>query len=170
MAYLREWLKTITALVIILGFLETVLPEAGGVKKFAKLVFGLVLMAAVLQPALQLVMLDWTTAVPTFDGATAEEGWLKTAERLQVTGAAPLLAAAGQSVAVHLQTILLAVEGVESVEVQIAPGRDQIGEVTVAVQGDGRAGSRVKKIAAHYLQIPEEQVTVVIDAGREAVE
>ncbi len=55
-------------------------------------------------------------------------------------------------------------------EVQIAPGRDQIGEVTVAVQGDGRAGSRVKKIAAHYLQIPEEQVTVVIDAGREAVE
>ena len=59
MEQLWAWLKAITALVIILGFLETILPESAGLRGTAKLVFGIVLMAAVLQPVLELVHLDW---------------------------------------------------------------------------------------------------------------
>lgn len=161
MEQLREWLKTITALVIILGVLETVLPESGGIKKFAKLVFGLALMAAILQPVLLIVTLDWAAALPLPEAGHGEHDWLAAAERLQAKGAAPLLAAASHAAARQLEGLLLALEGVEDIEVQLTPASDGIEEVTVKVRGDANLGPRIQKIAAHYFHIPEAQVMVI---------
>ena len=76
MEQLRSWLKTVTGLVIILGVLETLLPDAVG--RIAKLVFGLALMAAILQPVL-FSFTDWAVVARQRRSGC----WLATAERLQ---------------------------------------------------------------------------------------
>ncbi|KLU40365.1 MAG: hypothetical protein AA931_01795 [Peptococcaceae bacterium 1109] len=166
MEQLRSWLKTVTGLVIILGVLETLLPDAGGVKGFAKLVFGLALMAAILQPVLALVSLDWAVVAPPETGV-GQDNWLATAERLQAKGAAPLLAAVEDSAARQLQSLLLTVDGVEEALVELTPGSGQMEEATVVVQGSGEIAPRIRRIAAYYLDIPESKVKVRITSKGE---
>ena len=93
MEQLWAWLKAITALVIILGFLETILPESAGLRGTAKLVFGIVLMVAVLQPVLELVHLDWAISIVGralesvySTSFYAYDDWESTAARLQAKG------------------------------------------------------------------------------------
>src|SRR5690554_3929225 len=165
MEQLRSWLKTITTLVVILGFLETILPESGGVKGFAKLVFGLVLMAAILQPILSLVNLEWALALSPGISDSSQTDWLATAERLQTRGAQPVLAAVDESAAGQLEALVLTVQGVEEADVVIQASMGQIETVRVEVRGDESVGSRVQKIAAQYLGISPNQVDVKVIAG-----
>lgn len=55
--YWKQWLKSLLSLVILLGVLEVLLPS-GGLAKFSKLVLGLALMLAILQPLTLLLNQD----------------------------------------------------------------------------------------------------------------
>jgi|GEM_PF-5052440 len=169
MEELRSWLKTVTAVVIILGVAENLLPEQNSVKGVAKLVFGLTLMAAVLQPVLALFSLSWEAiAVP--QAHEEEAAWLETAGRLQSAGAAPLLAAAGEGTARQLQSLLLTVDGVDEVDVTVSPRPDGSMQAHITLQGDLGLEPKVRRIAAHYLGISEGLVTVDVAMGREQSE
>ena len=161
MEQLRSWLKTVTGLVIILGVLETLLPDAGGVKGFAKLVFGLALMAAILQPVLALVSLDWAVVAPPETGV-GQDNWLATAERLQAKGAAPARSGGFCCLAPSKPSP-------NSGWVEEAwwsyTGSGQMEEATVVVQGQGDAPQ--SEIAAYYLDIPESKVKVRITSKGE---
>ncbi len=172
MEQLWVWLKGITALVIILGFLETILPESPGIRGTAKLVFGLVLMAAILQPILSLVNIDWAAslslenAASSFSRGTSIQGdWEAVAARLQAKGAAPVLRAVDESAARQLEALLLTIQGVEQVEISLSTDQGAVEAVDVRVRGQNITGDRIQRIVSQYLDLPEEHITVTMEAG-----
>ncbi|NLM39238.1 MAG: stage III sporulation protein AF [Firmicutes bacterium] len=173
MEQLWAWLKAITALVIILGFLETILPESAGLRGTAKLVFGIVLMAAVLQPVLELVHLDWARSLSSGSALEsvystsfyAYDDWESTAARLQAKGAAPVLRAVDDSAGRQLEALIMTVQGVEQARVKLVSEQGVIEAVDVTVTGDGITGHKIQRIIAQYLDLPEERVAVNIEAG-----
>ena len=67
----REWLRTLLGLSVLLGLAEMLLPQ-GNMAKFSKLVFGLVLILAVLEPVVNLVSLNPITIDASLSGTGFE--------------------------------------------------------------------------------------------------
>ena len=158
----KDWLKTLTALVILMVILETILPE-NELRKFAKLVLGLVLMTAVLQPILAVVYLNWDLGDWVVDGETVTgEAWQETAARLQSKGSEPVFRLLDQSLIHQVEAIVLGIHDVEHVKVQIVNTNGQLGEIVVNVDSrDEAVLMKIKRVVAHYLNMDEERITVI---------
>ena len=158
----KEWLKTITALVIVLGVLETILPD-NELRKFAKLVLGLVLMTAVLQPLLTVVYLNWDLGDWEAEiERGSNEAWQGIASRLETKGSEPVFRSLDQSLVHQVEAIVLGMYDVEQVEVQLKKTGSELVEVVVSVDSpDGATLEKVKRVVAHYLNMDEETITVI---------
>lgn len=158
----KEWLKTITALVIVLGVLETILPD-NELRKFAKLVLGLVLMTAVLQPLLTVVYLNWDLGDWEAEiERGSNEAWQGIASRLETKGSEPVFRSLDQSLVHQVEAIVLGMYDVEQVEVQLKKTGSELVEVVVSVDSpDGAILEKVKRVVAHYLNMDEETITVI---------
>lgn len=119
---LKSWLKTILALTVILGIAELLLP-AGDVGKFARLVLGLTIMLAVLQPLSDL--LQPSIVLPTFLPeaiAWHEQNFEPRAESLLWAGMRPLLSGKENTLINELEELILANTSLEEVSVELENG------------------------------------------------
>ena len=158
----KDWLKTLTTLVILMVILETILPE-NELRKFAKLVLGLVLMTAVLQPILALVYLNWDMGDWVVDWETdGNEAWQEVAVRLQSKGSEPVLRSLDQSVVHQVEALVFGIHNVEHVEVHVKNTDGKLGEIVVIVESPDEAVlKKIKRVVAHYLNVDEEKFTVI---------
>lgn len=123
----RGWIQTLIALVVVLGFLEMLLPDTS-IKKFSKLVFGLVLMLAVLQPIMAIVFWDWDTSFPLELSletvASNYDYWEQEGNRLHQIGSEHLDTQVMAGAIRQIETLALMTEGVEDAKVELEWGSD----------------------------------------------
>jgi len=158
----RQWLKTLLALVILSGLAELILP-GGGVNKFAKLVLGLVIMLAVLQPLQILFGPGWE--IPALELPSGlerkAEDWANLAAAVQTAGARPFLAKGDPALAGQLEVLLLTLEQVDEARVSIKFSTDGIEGVLVELSTPNpTVWAKAKKITAGCLNIAENKITV----------
>lgn len=117
--YWKEWLQSLLSLVILLGILEMILPP-GDLAKFSRLVFGLVLMLAILQPLT--IILD--QGVPSVD-LTLSDAHSRApeieelSESIQLAATTPFLQQNKEAVVSELEDLLLNLEYIDNVRVEI---------------------------------------------------
>jgi len=172
---LQDWIRTITALVIIIGFFEMLLPD-DEMRKFTKLVMGLVIMLAVLQPVIALMNMTWDFSLHLQPALTSEEqpSWEERGNELHNIGSEPVLAVIEESASRHIETILLLLNGVEKVNVSIASRGDQITKITVQVLTSIQERSaldqlraRIGEAISHYFSVSANLVSVEFEVKKE---
>ncbi len=189
----QQWLRTITALVIIIGFFEMLLPE-NDLKQLAKLIMGLVLMLAILQPILALVNWNWNPQYFLVEEITigGQRDWASEAQRIQTAGARPVLQAVEGSATKQLESLLVINEGINDAKVKLVLAPDGrvngvqvslILQPTVPVISIGQSEdypqgedeildsrfriNRIRTSVARYLDISEDIVQVEIINAQE---
>ena len=106
--YWKQWLQTLLSLVVLLGVSELLLPP-GELARFAKLVLGLCLMLAVLQPLVLLVNQDLLGVdLAWLRGTDVAPEVELSAERLQWAGIQVLWQEHDQQFAAELEKALAA--------------------------------------------------------------
>jgi stage III sporulation protein AF len=159
--YWKEWLQSLLGLVILLGILEMILP-AGELAKFSRLVFGLVLMLAVLQPLI--IILD--QGLQTWDLAWGSEPLRepevqRLAESVQLAATRPFLTNNQEAVASQIEGMLLGLDYVDDamVQIRVAGQRDVLVDVWMRPFAVG-SGRSVGELVGSVLHIPVTQVLV----------
>ncbi|HBN95175.1 MAG TPA: hypothetical protein DDZ66_02655, partial [Firmicutes bacterium] len=105
--YWREWLQTLLSLVILLGIVEMLLPS-GELAKYSKLVLGLALMLAILQPLTILLNQDLQNMDLTWISTISSEPQVQVlAERVQLAATTPFLKQDEVTFATQIETVLL---------------------------------------------------------------
>ncbi|HAN95623.1 MAG: stage III sporulation protein AF [Limnochordia bacterium] len=119
--YWKQWLQTLLSLVVLLGVSELLLPP-GELARFAKLVLGLCLMLAVLQPLVLLVNQDLLGVdLAWLRGTDVAPEVELSAERLQWAGIQVLWQEHDQQFAAELEKALAALPGVQKVQADLPP-------------------------------------------------
>lgn len=175
MANWQEWLRLLIALVIIIGFFDMLLP-ANDIKKLAKLVAGLVLMLAVLQPVLAIVNLNWATSLQEFPNdvvqSSQQQSWTATAEQLSEAGLKPALSSIEASAQAQLTNYLTGNFQLESVNAGISLATDgTIRQVTITGSSTDQLSleeqqallANLKQSVASYLQTSENLVHIKLN-------
>ncbi len=191
----RQWLRIITTLIILMGFFEMLIPE-NDLKKLTKLVMGLVIMLAILQPILAVVHWNWDPQFYLSDtGATTTMiDWSSESLRIHSAGVKPVLHLVESSVTKQLESLLVLNEGIQDATIDLELGRD--GQITgvvaylylpqefdlvtpiqVAQSDEQNASScndsnseRVASIRAsiaRYLQISDDMIVVTVEHDQE---
>lgn len=157
----REWLKTLLGLTVLLGIVEMLLPP-GDVARFSKLVLGLAVMLAVLQPLTTFLSLNPEIApssprIPS----PPEQDLLVLADEIRWAGAKSLLESGGDSLIRQMEALLLTIEQIEEVQVEIQGSSldrqmvvVRINPTTPSLEG------RVRKIVGGILNLGEHQVRI----------
>ena len=115
----REWLTTLLGLTILLAIVEMILPP-GDIGKFSRLVLGLVVLLAVLQPLITFLKLNpEIPSISTWVPAQIEQDALVLAEEMRLAGAKPLLEADSGGHIRQLEALLLTMDQIEDVQVEI---------------------------------------------------
>lgn len=87
----RSWLRMLIGLVLVIGLFDMLLPETD-LKKLAKLVMGLVIMLAVLQPITALLNVGWDGSISIETTLYDDEiDWGKAGEMIYDAGSKPVL-------------------------------------------------------------------------------
>lgn len=156
--YWKEWMQTILALVVLLGILEMLLPS-GDLAKFAKLVLGLALMLAVLQPITLLFKADLGRFdVEWFGLNTREPEITVLAERVMEVASVPFLKHEEGLLITEIESVLKILENVEDVQVKIQSSS----HVQVFLRPfEPSTETKVRKVTAAILNLPEHQISVV---------
>lgn len=159
--FLRDWLKTLLALTVLLGIVEMLLPP-GDIGKFSKLVLGLVVMLAVLQPLtlflqphLELPSLGLMKLI------SSEEELVVLADELRLAGVKPFLEVENGGTLPQLEAVLLTLEQFENVQVRMEGSSPSNQRVVVKI--DPKTPSlegQVRKIVSGLLNLKEHQILV----------
>ncbi len=159
--YWRQWLQTLLCLVILLGVVEMLLPS-GELAKFSKLVLGLALMLALLQPLTILLNEDIQNLDLTWISEIAAEPQVQVlAERVQLAATMPFLKEDETALATQIEAVLLSLDYVEDVKVQIESTGQQGTIVHVFLQPFAMTSTEpVGNLVASMLNIPENQIAV----------
>lgn len=159
--YWREWLQTLLSLVILLGILEMLLPS-GELAKFSKLVLGLALMLAVLQPLTLLLDGDLGTLDLSWMSTSSQQPEIQTlAERIQLAAAGPLLKRDEAVWATQIEDVLLNLVEIREVKVQIENEGSSNARVQVLLRPCERdTATRARQIVASLLNVAEGQISV----------
>lgn len=156
--YWKEWLKMLLGLTTLLGVVELLLPP-GDIAKFSKLVLGLVLMLAMLQP----LTIIFSNGLENIDLTWLEQNYpkmdlLDKVERIQVAAAKPFLEVENENSIVQIESLLLTLESIEDVEVHV---RDE-GFVAIKIKPFRmELANRVTRIVEGTLGIPANRIEVV---------
>lgn len=159
--YWKEWLQTLLGLVVLLGILEMLLPP-GDLAKFSKLVLGLVLMLAVLQPLTILLNRGLENPDLSWLNASAPEPQIQAlAERLQKAAVSPFVHEEDGGVARQIEGMLLTIEQIQDVKVQIqSPERGESIILVWLQPFELSIENRVRRIVAAILNVAEQQIRV----------
>lgn len=159
--YWREWLKTLLGLTVLLGVLEMLLPP-GDLGKFSKLVLGLALMLAVLQPLT--ILLNQNLETPDLQQLTTDypaPDISVMAEKVQVAGTRPFLQYNDQSLNKQIEGLLLTMEQIEDVSVQVKNQGEEERTVTIRITPfEDEIQNRVRRAVAGILNLAEHQIWV----------
>lgn len=159
--YWKQWLQTLITLVVLLGMVELLLP-GGELAKFARLVLGLSLLLALLQPVMLLLEpgllgadLSWLPVEP-FVPEVEER-----AQRLQWAATKALWAGTDQKLKQHLEGILAGLDGVQRVRVQLPP--EWSGEAVQIFLDPWESGLRqeARELVASLLNLPLQRIAVL---------
>lgn len=161
MGFWKEWLQTLLALAVLIGLAEMLLPP-GDLGRFSKLVLGLVLMLAVLQPLLLLFDRGWEgLELGWQENFPGEPAWQALAARIQAAGEEPFLQDVDQGLARKIESLLLTLNEVEEARVSVESASGGIRRVLVGLDtSDGQVKNKVRKIVAGFLNLQEELVLV----------
>lgn len=179
----REWIRTITGLVIMVGFLQMLLPE-NSMRSVAKLVMGLVLMLAILQPILSIIYWDWDTQFPLElqeEPAISTANLQKRSEAVIEAGSQPVVGSALSSASKQVEALALMVEGVKdanatvivspsgqleriSLTIMVSPSDsvDSSGDARNSVELT-RVGNQVLRVISQYYGLSQSQVEITVD-------
>ncbi len=157
------WARQLIYLVIFATVAEVLLP-AGEVRRYVKMVLGLVVVVSIVSPLINLVKgaawlepLFYTELPAAADGAAAIESGVQMQEKAMTQAAAE----ARQGAAGVLRAFLMTIDEVTGVSVDLAPARPVI---AVQVAADtGRTAEKVRQMAAAYLEMPPAEIDVRID-------
>jgi stage III sporulation protein AF len=157
----REWLTTLLGLTILLAIVEMILPP-GDIGKFSRLVLGLVVLLAVLQPLITFLKLNpEIPSISTWVPAQIEQDALVLAEEMRLAGAKPLLEADSGGHIRQLEALLLTMDQIEDVQVEIRGSSFDHQMVLVKIDSiTPDLELRVRKIVSGILNIGEHQVAV----------
>ncbi|NLJ80384.1 MAG: hypothetical protein GX335_05105 [Firmicutes bacterium] len=157
----KEWLRMLLALMIMVSLAEMLLP-AGGLGKISKLVLGLVLILAVLQPFLTLIYRNWDGFELSFQPSLGrEEEWRDLAEKVKTAGTKPFLKKGEWEGAGQIKALLLTLDQVNEVEVDLEAFLSSNAEVEIRIDtANPRLKSKARKIVANILNLPEESVLI----------
>ena len=159
--YWREWLQTLLSLVILLGIVEMLLPS-GELAKFSKLVLGLALMLAVLQPLAILLNEDIQSMDLTWNSEMSPEPQVQVlAEKVQLAATTPFLKQDEIALAAQIETVLLGLEYVEDVKVHIqSPGQGNALIHVFLQPFTTISAETVGKMVASILNVPVNTISV----------
>jgi len=154
LAAISEWVKNIVLIVLFASFLELLLPSSA-MQRFVRVIMGLLVLLAVLNPVLDVLSARLTPEVPALaaaNGAAAERArnGAKIMVRERERVAAELYR---RDLARQMRAVVAAVDGVADAKVTVttaaADGRPgAVERVTVYVRpGNAREGKAVPKVA-----------------------
>lgn len=164
----REYFKTFTALIIVICFLEMLLPS-NEIKKFAKLSFGLVVMFAILQPILAIVNLDFrydSQLSQVFAGSetpsTVSKDWENEAYRLQQAGLQPITKTFEFELNRQIEALALTIEGVNDVKSTLTfDNQGELFQVQLEIEFDKeQSEERIQRVIAHYFGLDKQNVLI----------
>lgn len=159
--YWKQWLQTLLGLVILLGILEILLPP-GELGKFSKLVLGLVLMLAVLQP-LTIILnqdirdldLSWISE-DSPDFSVQARG-----EKMQLAATTPFLQHDQSPLASQLEDILRDLDYIDNVEVRMPDSGRGTTLLQIFVQPFAASSAgEIADIVASLINVPVNQISV----------
>lgn len=154
----QEWLQMLVCLVIIIGFFQMLLPD-GQMQRLVKLVMGLVIMLAVMQPILAVLNTEWliptSLSWPTSDMVSSPD-WNDQAEEIMAAGSKPVFSHITSSTEHQLEAILLINQEISDAKVEITVNHDgvvQSADVTV------KTAKEVDE-EQHHLLIEQNRTTI----------
>ncbi len=159
--YWKQWLQTLLSLVVLLGVLELLLP-AGELARFAKLVLGLSLMLAVLQPLTLLVDPELLGVDLAWLPETGSAPYVQDrAERLRLAAVRALLEEGGQELKAQLEKALAGIEAVQRVRVEL-PLENGAAPVRVFIDPWEPATRReAEQLVSALLNLPLQHIVVL---------
>ncbi len=170
--YLSDWLRQLIIALVLAGFLEMLIPE-NGLKKTAKLIFGLMVMLILIQPLLRIfkIPLEWDRIIieerigsgsdsrPVLDrGLQIREKWEKSfrAEQQKITGE-------------KIRSIIGLIDEIDLLETRFVDSGSGPGAVLIKVvpaYGEDLSGSKKDQLAAKI----KNSVRLVSDFSGEQIE
>ncbi|HKM43412.1 MAG TPA: stage III sporulation protein AF [Limnochordia bacterium] len=159
--YWKQWLQTLLGLVILLCVLEMLLPS-GEMAKFSKLVLGLALMLAVLQPLSILLNQDlYYMDLAWQDALSSEPDVQRLAERVQLAATVPFLKNNEEAVEKQIEDILLSLDDIDHASVQILGAGQRDAPVHIWMRPFSTANAKVvRELVGSILNIPADQILV----------
>lgn len=159
--YWKQWLQTLLSLVILLGILEILLPP-GDLGKFSRLVLGLVLMLAVLQPLtiflnqdVRDLDLSWISGSPSNLDVQTQ------GEKVQIAATTPFLKQDEGALTTQLEDVLRGLDYIDDVKVQVQGGKQGKVLLQIFLQPFVTSSAEaVRDIAASLLNVPVSQISV----------
>lgn len=171
----QQWLRTLAGLVLVIAFFDLLLPENNS-KKLAKLIIGLVITAALLQPVLNLIDSGWDGTLFTGGigtaGGFADYQWLSAGSKVQSAGMEPVKSWISSTAASQIEALLISSESIKDAQVAVTladGGTVALVVVTVWPEPaleqlplDRQAAIRewAAAVTARYLQIDQSCVIV----------
>ncbi len=162
----KGWLRTVLGISVLLGIADMLLPK-GGTAKFCKLVLGLTLMLAVLQPISNLFSLNPVSVDLDWPGQGLSEPEINSiAARVQLAGARSALRADGGALATQIESLLLDETGLSDVKIEVYSGPGGPAALVLVEPFSQRLKEEVQKIMGTVLNLKAEQIEVRELAGR----
>lgn len=176
MATWQEWLRLLITLVIIIGFFEMLLP-ANDLKKLAKLVAGLVLMLAVLQPVLAIVNLNWVSSLQhdmeSVVQSNSFQSWEDKAQQISEAGLRPVLRTIENNAETQLENYLKNSFQLPEATVRITLAADgtirwvrinaYIADQIVLAEERQQLLTKLRQAVADYLQVSASIVQITLN-------
>jgi len=167
MAWLVDVVRGLIVIVVFVHVAQLLLPE-GGLRGYARLVMGLLVIAALLTPVLELLHLDYPLQRQLFAGApipgNGVESYIAAGQELAAASAARLVGPARSRFEQQVAS-WVGMAGAEPARVAVAWGPDGApAKVEIEFGGGGAApaADRVQRLVAQFFGLAPEQVEVRI--------
>lgn len=169
MAPLIDWIRGFLYLLFFATLVQVVLPD-DGVRRYTRLVVGLVMLAALLQPITDLTknpgMIGEAFAgmFGQSNGAETADAWIAEGERLRGRSQDIAIRHMADRMSDQLEGMLLLIQGVAEVEVVNMELSEQgVHRVSVRLVGPESAAAEVYSVLHKFFGIPEDVVHLVWD-------
>jgi len=156
--YWKQWLKMLLGLTTVMGILELLLPE-GNLSKFSRLVLGLVLMLAILQPFTILFDLNPEKYTMTIlDQKYPQTRLAEDSDQLRTVAMQPFLKNEKFNASKKIEGLLLTLEAIEDIEVII----NEDAHILIKLKPlTSEIENRVMAIVERSLNISSSQISIV---------
>lgn len=171
----HSWISSLIGLILIIGFFDMLLPD-NNMKKMAKLVIGLVILIAVIEPILAVLNFNWSNPSWVQVGTTLEfEVWQSAGTDLYHAGSKPVLQTVAKNAEHQVEALLIVNDAIGDARITISLNEagavtKVIAKIDAATASSGRLIQENKheiedlarSTIARYLQITEELILIEI--------